>query len=153
MKKILVCMMLLGLIGNYASAQMELQQRMALNAPRLYQSYKTGSTLSGIGAGLTLGGVAAIVIGIATADKETVTNGASTQVNLSGTGAGIFAAGIVSTLAGTPLWIIGNTKKRNARNAFLREFGNSVQAPVPPAPHLQLNTTPYGMGMGLAFVF
>ena len=144
-------MMVLGLMVSYVSAQTELRQRMAQNSPQLYRSYKSGSTLSGIGAGLTLGGVAAIVIGVATADKETVKDGTNTQVNLSGSGAWIFAVGIVSALAGTPIWIIGGAKKRRAQNAYLREFGNSVQTPVPPSPHLQLNTT--SSGIGLAFVF
>ena len=157
-KMFLVCISLLLLAGNgaaqYANTAIsaaELKQKMALNAPHLYKRYKTGSTLSGIGTGLTLGGVGAIVFGIATADKETVTTGTGTQVNLSGPGAGIFAGGLVCAIVGTPLWIVGNSQKRNARNNYIRQFGYGNHVPAQPSPYLQLNTTPNGLG--LAFVF
>ena len=159
MKKLIFICIALALFAGKGAAQYadgymsaaELQYRMSRNDPQLYQKYQSASALSGFGAGLTLGGVAAIVIGIATADKETVTNGLSTQVNLSGQGAGVFAAGIVCALAGTPLWIIGNTKKKNVRNTYLREYGYGMNTPEHPSPYLQLNTAP--KGLGLAFVF
>ena len=136
---------------GYVPSAAELSRRMAYNDPYLYQKYKSASALSGFGAGLTIGGVAAIFIGIATADKETVKTGTSTQVNLSGPGAGVFAAGMVCTLAGTPIWIIGSTKKRNVRNTYLREYGYSYQAPAPPSPYLQLNTAQNGLALALVF--
>ena len=159
MKKLILVCISLALFAGKGAAQYggrvpsaaELSYRMSMDDPYLYQKYKSASALSGFGAGLTLGGVAAIVIGIATADKETVTNGMSTQVNLSGSGAGIFAGGMVCVLVGTPIWIIGHTKKKNARNAYLREYGYGMHAPEHPSPYLQLNTTP--RGLGLAFVF
>ena len=159
MKKIfLVCIGLLLLAGksaaqyaSYGMSTAELKQRMALNAPHLYKRYNTGSTLSGIGAGLTLGGVGAMVFGIATADQETVKTGTGTQVNLSGTGAVIFAGGLVSAIIGTPLWIVGHSQKRNARNNYIRQFGYSDHVPVRPSPYLQLNTSQDGVGLALVF--
>ena len=119
MKKLfLVCISVALFVGNVTAQQVrnlstaELKQNMSLNSPQLYKKYKSGSTLSGVGAGLTIGGVAAAVIGYASADKETIKDGNSTRVELSGGGAGIFGAGIVCALAGTPLWIVGSTKKR-----------------------------------------
>ena len=132
----------------------ELKRLMALNSPHHYDKYKSGSTLSGIGAGMTLGGVAIAIIGFAVADKEYKDiegSGVGTRVNLSGPGAGIFAAGIVSSVVGTPLWIVGGSKKKRTRNAYLREFGYSFTTPVHPSPYLQLNTAPNKVG--LAFVF
>ena len=140
-----------GVAQYLAPSKAELSYKMAMNAPHLYQKYRSGSTLAGFGAGLTIGGLAAAVIGYAVADKETVKDGMTTTVNLSGEGAGIFAAGMVCAVAGTPIWIIGGVKKRNARNAYLREYGYGFHAPVPPSPHLQLNTA--RNGLGLAFVF
>ena len=158
MKKLfLLCLSLSLLVGNataqigYRPSKAELKYDMSLDAPHLYKKYKTGSTLAGVGTGLTIGGVAAIIIGIATADKETVNTSTGTQVNLSGSGGGVFAAGLVCALAGTPLWIIGGAKKKNARNTFLREYGNSVYGQNHSSPYLQLTTAP--KGLGLAFVF
>ena len=129
----------------------DLKQRMAVNAPHLYDRYKSASTLSGVGAGLTLGGVAVSVIGFAAADKDTVKEGGVTTTYLSGPGAGLFAAGIVCSLVGTPLWIVGGVKKKRTRNAYLQEFGYSFHTPVQPSPYLQFNATPNGLGV--AFVF
>jgi hypothetical protein len=159
MKKLMVICISFVLFVGQVSAQYtntvpgnaELKYRMSMNAPHLYKSYKSGSTLSGFGTGLTLGGIACIIIGIATADKETVKSGMQTQVNLSGPGAAVFGAGMVCALAGTPIWIIGGTKKKNARNRYLREYGYDALVPVQPSPYLQLNTAPNGLG--LAFVF
>ncbi|MDR1335897.1 MAG: hypothetical protein LBK22_03595 [Tannerella sp.] len=126
---------------------------MQYNSPRLYRSYRTGSTLSGLGMGFTLGGLTAAIIGVAVADKETVETSTSTTVYLSGPGASMFAAGIVFTVVGTPLWIVGNTKKRNAKRAYLNEYGDlsPLNVPVPPSPFLKLNSNSHGMG--LAFMF
>ena len=158
MKKLFLICISLALFAGKGVAQIgyeprvkDLKQNMAYDDPWLYKKYKTGSTLSGLGAGLTIGGVAAIIIGIATADKETVKEGGSTQVNLSGSGAGVFAAGLVCAVAGTPLWIIGSTKKRNAKNTYLREYEYGVHTPDHASPYLQLTTAP--KGLGLAFVF
>jgi len=129
----------------------ELKQRMALNAPHLYDRYVSASKMSGIGAGLTIGGIALAIIGTSVADKETVKEGGTTYVYLSGPGAGLFAVGIVSTIVGTPLWIVGGVKKKRTRNAYLQEFGYSVNVPVQPTPYLQLKAAPNGLG--LAFVF
>ena len=158
-KLIVICISLTLFVGKgtaqigYKPSNADLKYDMSLNAPQLYKSYKTGSTLSGIGAGLTIGGIAAIVIGVATADKETVKSGGSTQVNLSGSGAAVFAGGMVCALAGTPLWIIGGSKKKRARNAYLRDYSYNIDAPDKPSPYLQLTPSSYGHGLGLAFVF
>jgi len=159
MKKLVLFCISLALFAGKSAAQnagsalsaAELKERMAVNAPYLHQKYKSASNLRGVGMGMTLGGVAATIIGIAVADKETINDGMSTQVNLSGPGAGIFAVGLVSAVAGTPLWIIGGVKRKNARNAYLREFGYSINAPVDPSPYLQLNVTPNRMGLALVF--
>ena len=158
MKKLFLLCISLALFAGQGVAQIgykpsatDLKYDMSFNAPHLYKKYKTGSTLSGFGAGLTIGGVVAAIIGVATADKETVKDGATTHVNLSGSGAAVFGAGIVCALAGTPLWIIGSTKKRNARNTYLREFGYGACTSNQYSPYLQLNTAP--KGIGLAFVF
>ena len=161
MKKLILVSISLALFAGQSVAQYvapmsgaELKYRMSMDAPQLYQKYQSGSKLAGFGAGLTIGGLVAIVVGAATADKETVTNGVSTQVNLSGTGGAVFAAGVICALVGVPVWTVGNTKKKNAKNAYLKDYGYGFHAPVPvppPSPHLQLNTS--SNGLGLAFVF
>ena len=160
MKKLFLICISLALVAGKGTAQSsglnlssaELRERMALDSPQLYKKYKSGSTLSGVGAGLTLGGVAALFIGYATADKETIKEDGTTRVNLSGSGAAVFGVGLVCALAGTPLWIIGSTKKKNARSTYLRNFGDSAYTPViHPSPYLQVNST--SNGLGLAFVF
>jgi hypothetical protein len=130
----------------------ELKERMGLNAPQLYQKYKSASRLSGVGTGLTLGGAALMVVGIATADKETERSDARVEVRLSGAGGAVFVVGLLSACAGTPLWIIGSSKKRNARNAYLRQFGDSAYAPKP-SPSLYLQVRPSSNGAGLAVIF
>ncbi|MDR0394075.1 MAG: hypothetical protein LBH77_02840 [Tannerella sp.] len=127
----------------------ELKYEMSRNAPQLYRQYRTGSTLSGVGMGLTLGGIAAIVIGVATGEKETVTEGGQTTLYIYGAGGGIAAIGTACALAGTPLWIIGNVKKKKARNRYIRDY--SYDLPGKPSPYLQLNAV--RNGMGLAYVF
>ena len=129
----------------------EIMQKMALNAPYLYERYKSASTTKSVGVGLTLGGAAIAVIGFAVADKETITTGTYTETKLSGPGAGVFVAGMVSACVGTPLWIVGGIKKKNTRNAYIREFGYSMQAPVQPLPYLQLQVAPSRMGLALVF--
>jgi hypothetical protein len=97
--------------------------QMSVNAPELYRKYRSGAALKGVGMGLTLASLLAMVVGIATADKETVTTDTQTTVNLSGSGGAMFAIGLVGTLVGTPLWIVGSSKKRRAVNAYLRDYG------------------------------
>ena len=97
---------------NVALNDKELKQRMVLNAPHLYDKYKSASTMKNFGVGMTIGGVALSVLGAAVADKETVKEGGTTTVYLSGPGAGVFSVGIISAVAGTPLWIIGGTKRK-----------------------------------------
>ena len=159
MKKVfLICFSLVLFAGksvaqhaSVALSDKELKQRMALNAPYFYDKYKTGSTLKSAGIGMTIGGVALGIIGATIADKETITEGGTTTVNLSGPGAAVFGVGIVSAVAGTPLWIIGGTKKKNARNTYLREFGYSMYMPTQPSPYLQLTSSPNSIGLALVF--
>ena len=124
---------------------------MALNAPHLYDKYKTESTLKNVGVGMTIGGVVLSIIGAATADKETKQEGGTTYTYLSGPGAGVFTVGILSTVVGTPLWIIGGIKRKNTREIYLREFGYSMRVPVQPSPYLQLVSTPNSLGLALVF--
>jgi hypothetical protein len=123
---------------------------MSYDAPDLYRSYRSGKTLSGLGMGFTIGGLAMMVIGVATADTDTQSSGTQTTVYLSGDGAAVFGLGLVFTLVGTPIWIVGSAKKRNAKNAYFREFGE-LNLPTLPSPYLKLNST--SNGMGLAYVF
>jgi len=74
-----------------------------------------------------------------------------TNVYLSGPGAAVFGVGIVSAVAGVPIWIIGGTKKKKTRNVYLREFGYSIHVPVQPTPHLQIISTPNSVGLALVF--
>ncbi|MDR2385422.1 MAG: hypothetical protein LBD80_07185 [Tannerella sp.] len=160
MKKILFTIICLALFASENMAQYygninrsrNWLDDMSYDAPDLYRSYRAGSTLASIGMGITLGGLTAAVIGFATADKEKVTTSAGTQVNLSGEGGAMFAAGILFAVIGTPLWIVGSTKKGIARRAYFREFGDVPPTiPAPPVPYLKLNG--HSQGMGLAFVF
>jgi ABC-type uncharacterized transport system permease subunit len=161
MKKLVIACISLAIFAGNGLAQgnspqlssADLKQRMALDAPQLYKRYKSGSTLSGVGAGLTIGGAVAIVVGIAIADKETKKTNMGTQTNLSGPGAAVFAVGLVSALAGTPLWIIGHSKKKRAKNAHLRDYGYSGHIPAQSSPYLQIKAAPNGMGAGLALIF
>ena len=136
---------------NVALNDKELKQRMALNAPYLYDKYKAESMLKNVGVGMTIGGVALGIFGAAIADKETVKEGGTTTVNLSGPGAAVFGVGVVSAVVGTPLWIIGGVKRKNTRNAYLREFGYSTHMPVKPSPYLQLTSSPNNVGLALVF--
>lgn len=159
-KLIFVCISFVIFAGNGIAqgnnpelSTADLKKRMALDAPQLYKKYKSGSTLSGIGAGLTIGGAVTAIVGIATADKETEKTSMGTQTNLSGPGAAVFAVGLVSALAGTPLWIVGHSKKKRAKNTYLRDYSHSEHIPVQPSPYLQLKAAPNGIGAGLALVF
>ena len=129
--------------ANNRQSPTELMSRMSTNDPYLYQKYRSGSALSGVGAGLTIGGLAVAVIGIATADTEEIKDGNTTRIEFSGDGAVIGAAGIVCAMVGTPLWIIGSSKKRNARNNYLRKYSNTS--------YMQLKVVPNGLGMAYVF--
>ena len=110
-KLLLVCIILALFAGNsaaqygHAPSATELSRRMAINDPFLYQRYKSGKTMSGVGIGLTFGGFGTMVIGYMAADKQTVTTSTSAEVKLTGPGAGVFAAGMLCTLAGIQVWI------------------------------------------------
>jgi hypothetical protein len=140
-----------GIAQNYnlLLSKEALKQEMALKAPPLYKQYNTGSALSRVGMGLTLGGIAALFIGAATAETETVTYGGVSTLEISGPGYTIASIGTICALAGTPLWIIGSTKKKKARNRFLRNYSSDI--PDKSSPYLQLNAV--RNGMGLAYVF
>ena len=151
MKKLILVFISLSLfvgtgVAQYANNRQstaELMSRMSTNDPYLYQRYRSGSTLSGIGAGLTIGGLAVAVIGFATADSEEIKDGNSTRIEFSGDGAVIGAAGIICAVVGTPLWIIGSTKKKKARNAYLRQYSKTS--------YMQLKVVPNGLGMAYVF--
>jgi ABC-type uncharacterized transport system permease subunit len=153
MKKIFLVWICLALFAGTSVAQYSRAGNwvddMRTNAPELYGSYRSGSTLKGVGMGLTFGGLAAAVIGVAAADKETTSTSTGTQVNLSGSGAAVFAVGTVCILVGTPIWIVGGSKKRRARNTYLREYGYEI--PAQPAPYLKLNSTANGVGLAMVF--
>ncbi|MDR2146675.1 MAG: hypothetical protein LBE91_09495 [Tannerella sp.] len=134
---------------SYQTRSTDWRHNMALDAPDLYRNYRSGSVLKNIGMGLTLGGLGVVVASVIIAETETVKEGSTMIDDFSGTGSVLASVGTVCVLAGTPLWIIGGTKKRIARNAYLRDYG--WQPPAQPAPRLEIQTT--GNSMGLAFVF
>jgi hypothetical protein len=155
-KYVLVIISLLIFAGEsmaqYATTQYSesLTMRMQKNAPALYRSYRSGSTLSGIGMGLMAGGLGAIVVGVATGEKNTTTNGMQTNIEVTGVGGAIAAVGTVALLTGTPLMIIGLTKKGKAKRAYLRQYesmGFERPASQGLSPHLEVHPN------GLAFVF
>ena len=155
MKKLILVFISLAIFAGKSTAQSqirlstaELKEMMAMNAPHLLPRYESACRLSGIGTGLTIGGVAAIILGAATADKETVNTATSTQVNLSGPGAGVAVAGFLCTATGIPLWIVGGVKKKNLKNKYFNEFGENTKAP---SPYLQLNPSRNGIGLALVF--
>ena len=124
----------------------DLVYNMSLDNPQLYRKYRSGSTLKGIGMGLTLGGLAAAVVGFATADQKTTTSDGTTKVSFTGTGGAILSVGITCAVVGTPIWIIGGSKKKSARNAYLRSLSYEQ-----PTPHFQFQTS--SNGLGLAYIF
>jgi hypothetical protein len=153
MKKFFLTFICLALFASENMAQDDsrsnggsLIDNMRSDAPRLYRSYRTGRVLSNVGRGCTLGGVTAAVIGIVTATKSTTTTSTETRVEVLGAGGALFVVGTIFAAAGTPLWIIGSTKKRNARRAFQREHGN-----VSSVPHLKLHSSAHGVGVALVF--
>ncbi|MDR1556015.1 MAG: hypothetical protein LBS88_03135 [Tannerellaceae bacterium] len=138
-------------MAQYATPQSpeSLIARMQKNAPELYRSYRNGSTLSGVGIGLMAGGLGAIVVGVATGEKNTTTNGLQTNIEVKGTGGAIAAVGTVALLTGTPLMIIGLTKKSRAKRNYLARYGDMgfEQPTLRQSPHLEVHPN------GLAFVF
>ncbi|MDR2232375.1 MAG: hypothetical protein LBE56_04530 [Tannerella sp.] len=132
----------------YRMSGSDLLRNMSLDNPALYRSYRTGRTLKGVGMGLTLGGLGLAIIGAATVGSDAVDSGSST-IDYSGTGGALAYGGVLCAIVGTPLWIIGGTKKRNARNTYLREI--SYQPSIEPAPYLKFQAS--GNGLGLAYVF
>jgi len=138
--------------SGLALSKEEVVQRMALNAPPLYDMYSSAHKLSRVGMGMTLGGFGLAMIGFAVAEKEEIVNtGTYVEYRLSGPGAGLYAVGIISTVVGTPLWIIGGVKKKNTRNAYIRQYGYSYHVPVNPSPYLQLSAAPNTVGLKLTF--
>ena len=134
---------------NMQLSKEELRQEMALKAPHLYKKYKTGRAISYVGMGLTIGGVVAVIAGISSSDNETVKEGGRTTVYLSGSGAAFASAGTACILAGTPLWIIGGTKKRKSQNRYIRDY--CYEEPSKTSPYLQLKAA--RNEIGLAYVF
>ena len=159
MKKIVIlCLCVSMLTGksvaqhnSYALSKLDLKTSMAMEAPKYYSKYVSGSKLGGVGCALTLGGAVVAIIGAATADREKVKTDTGSQVSLTGTEGVLYHVGIVGVMAGTPLWIIGSTKKKNARNAYLKQFGTGYNPPNATSPYLQLNIA--HQGVGCSFVF
>ena len=136
---------------NLSSA--ELMKQMHINSPDLYNRYKSANSLKNVGIGLTFGGFTLAIVGMVIADENgDVERISDTEARLTGPGAVLTAVGIISTAAGIPIWIVGSTKKKIARNNYLREFSYSeIYTPVQPSPYFQLNAIPNGLG--LAFIF
>jgi hypothetical protein len=156
MKKYVVAILSLLLFAGESMAQYAPPQspenliaRMQRNAPELYRSYRTGTTLSGLGIGLMAGGLGAIVAGVATGEKNTTTNGMQTDIEITGTGGAVAAVGTIALLTGAPLMIIGLTKKSKAKRNYLRQYEDmGFERPAPRlSPHLEVHPN------GLAFVF
>jgi len=130
-------------------SRVELQQKMIMNAPQLYNKHKKGVILSRVGMGIVIGGGVAMIVGNITAERKEVDGDKMDE--LSGTGGVIHKVGYVSAIIGGAVWITGGSIKRNTRNSYLREFGNSAIVPVQPAPYFQLNASSNGLGLALVF--
>ena len=133
------------------SAEKKIRQEMALKAPQLYKQYKTGALMSGVGTGLTFGGVAAGITALLKMEYVTVKDGEKKSNYLPQSGKVFAYVGVACLLSGASLWIIGGTKKNKARNSYIRDFSYGNDVLDKPSPYLQLNTT--SNGLGLAFVF
>jgi hypothetical protein len=134
---LLICIALAFIVGEGASqttgaklSNAELLKRMEANAPQLYRSYKTGKTISIVGMSMTIGGALVGIIGLSTAESTTTHNGGGTQVNFEGAEGAIGMVGVLVGIAGIPTWIIGNKKKKNARTAYINEFGDTAYRPA-----------------------
>ncbi|MDR2775343.1 MAG: hypothetical protein LBC19_11505 [Tannerella sp.] len=127
--------------GNWKS-------QMQVKAPDIYRKYQKNSRLAGFGLGLVAGGVTAIVVGVATGEKTTTTTATSVQVQVKGTGGAIAAAGTVCVLAGTPMMIVGFSKRSKAKREYLNnpDYSQTYRSPLQ-SPHLEVYPN------GLAFVF
>jgi hypothetical protein len=124
------------------------KSRMQATAPDLYKKYREGATLSGVGIGMLSAGVVMIIVGAATGEKSTTTTATSVSVNVGGTGGAVLAIGSVCVLAGTPLMIVGLSKKSKAKRKYFNQYGNRVEYKSPlQLPHFELRTN------GIAFVF
>ncbi|MDR2773376.1 MAG: hypothetical protein LBC19_01310 [Tannerella sp.] len=124
------------------------KSQMRLQAPNIYRRYKSGSALSGVGLGLMVGGLTAAVIGVATGEKSTSTTATSIDIQLTGTGAAIAAAGTICFMVGTPLMIVGFSKKGKAKREYFNTYPSSQTQKSPlQSPHLEIRPN------GLAFVF
>jgi hypothetical protein len=136
-------------MAQYATPQRpdDLTARMQQNAPQLYRSYRSGSVLSGVGIGLMAGGLGATIIGIATGEKNTTTEGLQTTVEVTGTGGAIAAAGVVCMIAGTPLMIVGLSKKGRAKRAYLNQYGDTAFEQPSLRQPLQLEVHPNGLAL------
>ena len=160
MKKYLFVFICLAFVANDSLAQYaypayrgaSLADMMAQDDPYLYRKYRKASGLAGFGLGMTIGGVAGIIIGFATGDKETTTTSSGTTTTVSGTGGAIAGAGLISTLVGTPMMITGFVKRGNVKRLYLREYGDVSYRPSPAySPYLKIN--PSLQHIGLAYVF
>jgi hypothetical protein len=159
MKKILFVFICSALFVGESMAQYanttpntaNLLKRMEQNAPHLYSRYRSASVLNGVGAGLTLGGIGVMILGIATGEKNTTTTDYGARVEVTGTGGAIAGVGLISALVGTPIWITGGIKKKNLRRAYIREFENVQTESAPPSAYLKLNSSPQGIGLALVF--
>ncbi|MDR2287288.1 MAG: hypothetical protein LBE04_07425 [Prevotellaceae bacterium] len=130
------------------SYQADWKSRMKATAPDLYQKYRKGSTLTGVGIGMMSAGVVMIIIGAVTGEKSIVTTATSVNVRVAGTGGAVVAIGSVCVLASTPLMIVGFSKKSKVKREYFSQYGNRVEYKSPlQLPHFELRTN------GIAFVF
>jgi hypothetical protein len=131
--------------------QTDWKAKMQAAAPDLYQKYRKGATMTGVGIGLLSAGVVAVVVGVATGEKSTTKTATSVSYRVEGTGGAVAAIGSVCVLTGTTLMIIGSSKKRKIKQQYFTQYGNKINAyerksPLQ-SPHLELRLN------GLAFMF
>jgi hypothetical protein len=125
------------------------KSRMKIDAPDIYQKYRKGNNMAGFGLGLAAGGLISAIVGVATADKTTSATPTGVEVRLHGSGGAVFAAGMICVCAGTPVMIVGFSKRNKAKRQYLSRIENTGDRQVSPLqlPHLEVRTN------GIAFVF
>jgi hypothetical protein len=130
------------------SYQSDWKARMQATAPDVYRKYRKGSTLAGVGIGLMSAGFVAVIAGVATGEKSTTRTATSISWQVEGTGGAVAVIGSFCVLAGTPLMIVGFSKKSKAKREYFSQYGNRTEYKSPlQAPHLEVRPN------GLAFVF
>jgi hypothetical protein len=134
-------------VTQYPYASSDWKTLMQLKAPEIYRQYQKKARMAKAGWWIAGAGALVVVVGAATGEKETVTNGMSVQVRLNGTGGAVAAAGSLVAITGVTVAIIGTTKRNRIKNDFISQSSRYTQKSPLQSPHFEIRTN------GLAFVF